>query len=131
VRVLELHISDIVATLRYYVEQVAHSKKVFENCATLTILILPIAAIQVGCIEMKATVISLILLLSVIACRDDRPREISYAEEEEEFPIVIEGGTKVVYQVGKMTPRGLKFYLDTVDTRGRIIQLPDSVRSTF
>jgi hypothetical protein len=47
-----------------------------------------------------------------------------------QFPMLIEGGTKVVYKFGKMTPRGLKFFLDTTDYHGGT-PLPDSIKKSF
>lgn len=49
----------------------------------------------------------------------------------ENFPILIEGGSRAVYQIGKMTPRGLKYFLDTVDVKDQRFVLPDSMRLTF
>jgi hypothetical protein len=60
---------------------------------------------------------------------DVEEKTLAAGTDSLQFPILIEGGTKVVYQVGRMTPdKGLKFYLDTADYReGR---LPDSLKIT-
>lgn len=47
-----------------------------------------------------------------------------------QFPVLIEDGTRAVYRFAKMTPRGLKYFLDTVDYRGDIL-LPDSIQKSF
>jgi hypothetical protein len=69
------------------------------------------------------------MLLS--ACRDNRPPEIMYASELDtiEYPVLIDGGKRIVYKVGQMTPRGLKYYLDTTDVNNSKILLPDSAES--
>lgn len=36
------------------------------------------------------------------------------------FPKVIDGGKRVVYQFSKMTPRGVRYFLDTVDYRENV-----------
>jgi hypothetical protein len=81
---------------------------------------------------MKTTVVTLIQFMALGACRNNHSTEISCAETDaQQFPISIEGGTKLVYQVGQMTPRGLKFHLDTIDAQGSILVLPNSVKSAF
>ena len=82
------------------------------------------------------TVTSFLFCLLLAACNENRSANNSYGTVEDsiasqEFPILIEGGTKTVYRFGRMTPRGLKFFLDTVENRGDGILLPDSLKSTF
>jgi hypothetical protein len=48
-----------------------------------------------------------------------------------QFPILIEGGTKIVYQIGHMTPdKGLKLFLDTVEYSPGNNVLSDSLKLT-
>jgi hypothetical protein len=87
---------------------------------------------------MKRTVTFVICLSIAAACRNntrndgaDNMEEGTLAADVDslQFPILIEGGKKIVYQVGRMTPdKGLKLYLDTVAyTEG---MLPDSLKIT-
>lgn len=48
-----------------------------------------------------------------------------------EFPLAIEDGKRVVYRFAKMTPRGLRYFYDTVDVHQSRFALPDSVHVTF
>jgi hypothetical protein len=75
--------------------------------------------------------VALSLILALVACAENRPPEVICEVDAQAFPITIDGGSKVVYQVGKMTPRGLKFHLDTTDTPNNIIVLTDSVSAVF
>lgn len=75
----------------------------------------------------------------MIACRNN-PSDTSegmamddnYADSiaAVQFPILIEGGTRAVYKFAKMTPRGLRFFLDTVDYHGETL-IPDSIKKSF
>lgn len=78
------------------------------------------------------------LSFSVLAaCRVNAPEDAHTKTDVDslssiQFPLLIEGGTKAVYQFGKMTPRGLKYFLDTIDVKSdQRIGLPDSLRLTF
>lgn len=45
------------------------------------------------------------------------------------YPLIIEGGTKIVYQTGHMTPdKGLKLYFDTIPYPPQGWSLDESVR---
>jgi hypothetical protein len=83
---------------------------------------------------MKAVLLVVLLIFSLlIACKENRPPEISYAMGADsllslDFPVLIEGGNKVVYKIGKMTPRGMRFYLDTIENKESRMILRDSVR---
>jgi hypothetical protein len=80
--------------------------------------------------------LSFIILLTLAACKDN------YSEATEsdtdvdslssvQSPILIEDGSKAVYRFGKMTPRGMKYFFDTVDVKDQGIVLPDSLALTF
>jgi hypothetical protein len=79
-------------------------------------------------------VIPLLICLSIGAsCRnsayDDSPLGVEEAIDSLQFPILIDEGTKIVYQVGRMTPdKGLKLYLDTVAYTKEDWELLDSLK---
>jgi hypothetical protein len=55
-----------------------------------------------------------------VACNKPQPHgdkalALSDTLQTLEFPILIDGGKKVVYQFSKMTPRGPRYFLDTVE----------------
>lgn len=88
---------------------------------------------------MKISVTALFICLLLTGCLKDHTRyKISDSQKlagdsaaSGQFPLFIDGGTKVVYQFSKMTPRGLKFFLDTLDYSADSFLLPDSVKPTY
>lgn len=54
---------------------------------------------------------------------------LQVAEAETTFPLLIDGGTKIVYQFGHMTPdKGLKLYYDTIPNPVSGLELDEEVR---
>lgn len=81
--------------------------------------------------------IFIILFLAIAGCQE-RPASFDELANDKadsiisiQFPIRIEGGSRIVYRFTKMTPRGLKYFYDTVDAKNLRLDLPDSVRVTF
>jgi hypothetical protein len=72
-----------------------------------------------------------------ISCQRPRTIEQPLATEKNalgmdslEFPRVIDNGKRIVYQFSKMTPRGLRFFLDTVENSGSVLVL-DSLNARY
>jgi hypothetical protein len=81
-------------------------------------------------------IISFITVLTLAACSDTSSTDTGTSQNVDslslvQFPVLIEGGAKAVYRFGKMTPRGLKYFFDTVDVSNREVILPDSLKLTF
>lgn len=72
--------------------------------------------------EVRRCVIGFVVSISLAACTREnanQPMEASAnTVDTAEFPKVIDGGKRVVYQFSKMTPRGMRYFTDTVDYRG-------------
>jgi hypothetical protein len=72
------------------------------------------------------------LCLLVTGCRNEDSRQAlskagEYAIEQTDtnsYPMLIDGGSRIVYQFGHMTPdKGLKLYLDTIaNPKGGLLQ---------
>ena len=86
---------------------------------------------------MKSLVPFLILCLVVPGCRNDQSRHVMNnlagntveMADTTSFPLTIDGGKKIVYQFGHMTPdKGLKLYFDTIPNPAGGMRLDDSVR---
>lgn len=84
---------------------------------------------------MKRLISFLILGFLIQGCWNDRSRQAanrgdtSDAMDTTTYPLVINGGTKIVYQFGYLTPdKGLKLYLDTISNPVGGLKLDDSVR---
>ena len=80
-------------------------------------------------------VLTLCFLLS--GCRYDQSRHtlnnfaFEYGDKADtiSYPLMIDGGSKVVYQFGHMTAdKGLKLYLDTIPTPKGGVLVDESVR---
>ena len=83
----------------------------------------------------RLTVLTITICLALAGCRERSSSRVvpvsDSADTSTQFPLSIEGGTRIVYRFGKMTPRGLKYFYDTVDVNDKPLALPDSVQVTF
>jgi hypothetical protein len=86
---------------------------------------------------MRRLVRFLIFCFVIPGCRDDQNKNTMtrVADDHYEkidtasFPLIIEGGTKIVYQYGHLTAdKGLKLYFDTIPYPAGGLRLDDSVR---
>lgn len=85
---------------------------------------------------MKSSCLIVILILVLAGCRNEHnQRVMHWVNDGHEnidtisYPLLIDGGRKIVYQVGHMTPdKGLKLYFDTIPNSPAGQQLDDSVR---
>ena len=51
------------------------------------------------------------------------------ANDTTSYPLLIEGGSKIIYQFGHMTPdKGLKLYLDTIPSAAPPVQWDQGIR---
>lgn len=87
---------------------------------------------------MKRLILLLLCCIVVQACRDEQDRQALNSVYDDAFdsidttsyPLFIEGGSKIVYPVGYMTPdKGLKIYLDTIPNPAGGLRLDGAVRS--
>jgi hypothetical protein len=84
-------------------------------------------------LSMKSIITFLFICFLFSACDNDQRREVMASipeeETEENYPLLIEGGTKLVYQLGQMTAdKGLKLYYDTMPYPAEWLHLPDSIK---
>lgn len=85
---------------------------------------------------MKVLFHFLLTCLIISGCRNDRSQyvlnsldEIHEAMDTTHYPLIIEGGTRIVYQTGHMSPdKGLKLYFDTIPYPAQGWSLDESVR---
>ena len=86
---------------------------------------------------MRSLVPLLILCLAVPGCRNDQSRHVmnnlahntGETGDTTSFPLIIDGGMKVVYRFGHLTPdKGLKLYFDTIPNPAGGMLLDDSMR---
>jgi len=65
----------------------------------------------------------------MLACGNQVKQDVVSKIDSTEYPLLIDGGNKVVYQFGKMTAdKGLKLYLDTITFAEAELHLRDSLR---
>ena len=83
---------------------------------------------------MKSFILLLIVCLLHSRCRNEHNQRVVVAHDGYDkpdttcYPQLIEGGKRIVYQFGHLTPdKGLKLYLDTI-AYGPGSHLDDSVR---
>lgn len=80
------------------------------------------------------TLIVLLIICFISACRDDRNRGAlnTLADDGADtvsYPLFIDGGRKVVYQFGHLTAdKGLKLYFDTIPYPAEGFKVDESVR---
>jgi hypothetical protein len=87
---------------------------------------------------MKRLIPFLIICFFISGCRNDQYKYAMNRVAEDtgdktdttSYPLLIDGGTKIVYQFGHLTAdKGLKLYLDTIDNPAKgLLYLNDSVR---
>lgn len=84
---------------------------------------------------MKRLISLLIFCFLLPACRNEQSRyvlstmdDVTREPDTTSYPLFIEGGTKVVYQSGYMTPdKGLKLHIDTMRVPAGGLKLDDSL----
>jgi hypothetical protein len=86
---------------------------------------------------MKRLIVVLAFCSLLSGCRYDQSQHtlskfaFEYGDKEDttSYPLMIEGGSKVVYQFGHMTPdKGLKLYFDTIATPTGGVLVDEAVR---
>lgn len=84
---------------------------------------------------MKRIIPFLILFFFLMpGCRNDQSRQASMGLADDQidttfYPLFIDGGAKLVFQVGHLTPdKGLKLYYDTIYYPTKGLMLDDSLR---
>jgi hypothetical protein len=85
---------------------------------------------------MKTLIVLLLLCLVQTGCRNEHNQRVMNSvancyetADTYSYPLFIDGGTKIVYQVGHMTAdKGLKLYLDTLPSPPTGLRLEESVR---
>jgi hypothetical protein len=85
---------------------------------------------------MKRLIILLILCFLIPGCRENENRHVvnsvrdtRHQGDPTSYPLFIDGGTKVVYQFGHLTPgKGLKLYFDTIPYPSGGYHIDDSLR---
>jgi hypothetical protein len=82
---------------------------------------------------MKSTITVLLFCFFLLGCDYDQRPEVtnSIADKkiETDFPLLIEDGSKLVYQFGHLTAdKGLKLYYDTMLYQAGGLRLPDSIK---
>jgi hypothetical protein len=87
---------------------------------------------------MKRLILLLVLGLVIPGCRNDQSEqvmdrfsgEVRQAADTTSYPLIVDGGTKIIYQFGHMTAdKGLKLYLDTIPHPTQGLKLDESVRT--
>lgn len=76
-----------------------------------------------------------ITLFVILGCRSDHNPQHDMTLRNDsiknvEYPIVIDGGKRIIYQFSKMTPRGPVYFLDTVDNNAASLNI-DSLNPNF
>lgn len=87
---------------------------------------------------MKRLILLFLFCIVIYGCRYDKGRRavngVHYDTGDKvdttSYPLFIDDGNKIVYQVGYMTPdKGLKLYLDTISHPAGGLAMDETVRS--
>lgn len=85
--------------------------------------------------KMMKSILCLVVCFFLSGCRDNnQPRHTpnslqEISEAERSYPLLVDSGTKIVYQFGHMTPdKGLKLYYDTIPNPVGGLTMDESVR---